>query len=157
WAHLRKEACLARCQATPPSWALQRGQCLDETRLFLKKLAHSYLEASPAQVVHARTPAAALTARIQRCAHVGPATPSSLPPAVDAHLQDALVEAEVEEATGRLARAEEAARRAVRLAEQLNLDVARAEAHHRLGRILGHRRRTRPALEHLQTASRAAM
>lgn len=156
WVRLRKEACPALRQTAPAPWALHRGQCLDEARLFMKKLANSYLEATTVQVVHARAAAAELAARMQRCARIGPTTPGPLPPAVDVQIQDALLEAEAEQVTGRLARAEEAARRAVHLAEQTDLDVARAEALHRLGRILGHRRRTRPALEHLRAAVRAA-
>lgn len=156
WTGLRTETCSALQGAAPPPWALHRGQCLDEVRLFLKKLAASYLEASPAQVHHARAAAADLAARLERCAGIGPASPGLMEPAADIKIQDALIEAEVEQSTGRLARAEDAARRAVSLAEQTNLEIARAEALHRLGRILGHRRRPAPALENLLEAARAA-
>lgn len=156
WTRLRTETCVALRQAAPATWVLHRGQCLEEARQFMRKLAGSYLEAEPQHVLHARAAAAELAARVQRCEHIGPAAPGRLPPAVDVRIQDALLEAEAEQATGRLTRAEEAARRAVELAERTDVDAARAEALHRLGRILGHRRRTRAALEHLAAASRAA-
>lgn len=156
WTKLRAETCSAMQSAAPPSWALHRSQCLGEVQLFLKKLAASYLESSPTHVTHARAAVAELTARIDRCAGIGPTSPGLAQPTADIQIRDALLEAEVEKSTGRLARAEQAARRAVLLAEERDLEVARAEALHRLGRILGHRRRTRAALEVLLAANRAA-
>lgn len=156
WMRLRRQTCPELREDTPAPSALARSRCLDESRLFMTRLAASYLEATSAEVHHARAVAADLAARIQRCAQIVPGGEAPPRPELDVPIQAALIEAEAEEVLGRLTQAEVFAENAVALAEQADLDIARAEALHRLGRIVGHRRRSRAALAHLHAASRAA-
>ncbi len=156
WVRLRRETCPGLRETTPAPSTLDRDRCLTEARLFMKSVAESYLEASAVQIFHARAVAAELAARVQHCSQIVPGGLASPRPELGVPIQAALITAEAEQAMGRLAQAEEAALTSVALAEEADLDVARAETLHRLGRILGHRRRASEALEHLHAAKRAA-
>lgn len=156
WTRLRRQTCPELREATPAPSALQRSRCLEDALLFMKRLTEGYLEMTSVEALHARAVAAELAARIQRCAQISPEHAPPARPELDVSIQAALIAAEAEQTMGRLAQAQESAETAVALAEQTDLDVARAEALHRLGRIVGLRRRTRAALAHLHAASRAA-
>jgi len=156
WLRLRRDTCPALREASPAPSALERTRCLDEARLFLKLVAERYRAETSVSVRHGREVAAEFAARVQRCSQIAADRPGNPRPALDVPIQAALIEAEAELAMGQLVRAQRAAEAAVALAEQADLDVARAEAHHRLGRILGHRRRASEALEHLEAAASGA-
>lgn len=156
WLRLRRDTCPALREVPAAPSTLDRTRCLDEARLFMKHVAERYLEATSVPFRYARGVAASLAARVQHCSQIAPGSPTNPRPTLDVTIQTALIEAEAEQAMGQLARAQSVAEAAVVLAEQADLDVARAEARHRLGRILGHRRRAGAALEHLEAASRAA-
>jgi len=156
WLRLRRAVCPELREVNPAPSVVARARCLDDVRLFMQRLTATYLAASTVHVLHAREAAAELAARVRQCSQITPAAPAPARPALAVPIQAALIEAEAEQATGGLARAEAAARTAVALAEEADLDLARAESRHRLGRILGHRRRADEALDLLRAAAGAA-
>lgn len=156
WMRLRRQTCPELREAAPAPSALERSRCLEEARLFMKRLADGYVQATSVEVFHARAAAAELAARVQHCAQITPGSSTPSRSELDVPIQAALIAAEAEQVMGRLPQAQVSAETAVELAEQADLDTARAEALHRLGRIVGQRRRATEALGHLHAASRAA-
>lgn len=156
WPKLRDETCRARQQARPPAWALQRDRCLDDLRSLIKNIAHTYLSPTPTDIAGAPEAAASLDQRLRECARIDPQHLQAPPPDVAPRLTTALEQVAIEQFAGRLRRAEDAARRALEIADQSGILAATAEARHSLGRVLGHQRRPAPALTALDTAAREA-
>ncbi len=90
------------------------------------------------------------------CAHIDLQHPAPPGPELAPQLSAALERAEAEQYAGRLGRAEEAARRALKIAERSGVPAATAAARHSLGRVLGHQRLPDQALTLLDAAAREA-
>lgn len=157
WLELREETCKERRVRRPAVWTLQRDRCLDEVRLVMQGISHGYRSPTPADILLANEAAAKLALRLADCGRIGPLGAGPLPPDLTPRLEGSLAVALAEQLAGRLGRAEMAARRALEAAERTSVPAAVAEGLHRLGRVLGHERRSAPALDALDAAAREAV
>lgn len=154
WIRQRKQLCIEQSAGQPPGSV--RARCLEQARAFIVDLADIYRSPSPVLVAHARQAATQVASHLADCQRAGAIAPDITPPLVAPRLQAALDRALVEQSAGRLAHAEAVAHDALDAARREKARPGLAEALHRLGRVLGHRRRPDDALRHLEEAVREA-